>query len=208
MLLIVSNNKDGSFLFLLVQGLTKAGLIPKEENRVDVENNAAPYGLTAIYNVFQPLLRVKMRVWGRRPLLVTLPIHSLGGHYGYRSCRSVKEESLELGERLEKLSMYLERAEGGDLFWSNILRITIMVPVLLTLNPSLMDMSANEIYVQQFKIPRNIILKAISCMWMPDRETTDVIFHFKFNPIASLTNNGKEHGTMMHVKPCLHSILL
>ncbi|GLT48994.1 hypothetical protein SLA2020_225800 [Shorea laevis] len=83
-----------------------------------------------------------------------------------------------------------------------------MVLALFTSNPSLVDVSANEIYVQQFRIPRNIILQVVNCSWMPDKENVDVVFHFEFNPIASSTNNGEEHGIVMDVEPFLHSILL
>ncbi|GKV02831.1 hypothetical protein SLEP1_g15220 [Rubroshorea leprosula] len=75
-----------------VQGLTKARLILKKENRVDVENSATPQGLVARYSVFQPSLKVEVGVWGR----ITLPIHSSSGHYGCRSWRPIEEESLEL----------------------------------------------------------------------------------------------------------------
>ncbi|GKV06691.1 hypothetical protein SLEP1_g18549 [Rubroshorea leprosula] len=77
-----------------MQGLRKAGLIPEEEHRVHVGTSASPEGLEAKHNVIRPLLRVEVEDWGRRTLLVALPVDSAAGHYGYRSWRPVEEESL------------------------------------------------------------------------------------------------------------------
>ncbi|GLT41322.1 hypothetical protein SLA2020_153960 [Shorea laevis] len=74
--------------------------------------------------------------------------------------------------------------------------------------PSVVDVSAKEIYVQEFRIPSNIVLEVINCSWMTDRENADVFFHLEFNPVGRSTNNGEEQGTVMDAELVLHSIVL
>ncbi|GKV01832.1 hypothetical protein SLEP1_g14350 [Rubroshorea leprosula] len=99
---------------ILVQGLRKAGLIPKEEHRVHAGASASPEGLEAKNNVIRPLLRVEVGVWGRRTLLVALLVDSAIGHYGYRSWRPVEEESLELVERLKNWKVHQQWRKAKD----------------------------------------------------------------------------------------------
>ncbi|GLT51348.1 hypothetical protein SLA2020_247650 [Shorea laevis] len=99
-----------------VNGLMEAGLLPPEEKRPQTGVIAAQQVLDPIYNIFRPLLRLEVVVWGTRTLLVAMPVKSVVGHYVYASWRPVEEETFELVERVEKLTKYLHQAKTGDPF--------------------------------------------------------------------------------------------
>ncbi|GLT50545.1 hypothetical protein SLA2020_240260 [Shorea laevis] len=83
-----------------------------------------------------------------------------------------------------------------------------MVPALFTPTPSVVDVNATEIYIQQFFVPRNIVMQVIHCAWMPDRESAAVIFHLDFTPFTSSTDNGQENRGLMRSEENMHSVLL